>query len=405
MLIHLTRAVSLILLVMFCATAAGAQGRYRKIQGVLTPEQEERIEVLRSLGYLLGHSVERAEVGVTVWDSTLAQDGLNLYTSGHGQEAILMDLRGTVIHRWSFSFPRLWPRFRVKAGDTMGVDYFFRAALAGNGDLFLMYQGAGIIRVDKDSNLLWASQCKAHHDMVVGDGGEVYVLSRDIVLWDGRPVRDDFVVVLDPEGNEARRVSLLRAFEDSRQWSALLDVWKWNPNGDLFHANSIEPLGGGRFLLSLRHVDALVVLNLETEVIEWVGMGEFTGQHDARMVDGGDVLIFDNQYNWNHPGNGESRVLQLTFPGLEVVWRYGAGPEFYSESAGAAQRLPNGNTLISESDRGRAFEVTPAGEIVWEFCSPHRRGRDEVATLFRLQRVWPQQRFWSGGDGKNEEGD
>jgi hypothetical protein len=45
--------------------------------------------------------------------------------------------------------------------------------------------------------------------------------------------------------------------------------------------------------------------------------------------------------------------------------------------------------LITESERGRAFEITPAGEVVWEFVSPHRGGRNSelVATLFELVRL------------------
>jgi len=37
---------------------------------------------------------------------------------------------------------------------------------------------------------------------------------------------------------------------------------------------------------------------------------------------------------------------------------------------GYAQRLPNGNTLITESSFGRFFEVTKQGEIVWEYVNP-----------------------------------
>src|SRR5258706_14516162 len=37
---------------------------------------------------------------------------------------------------------------------------------------------------------------------------------------------------------------------------------------------------------------------------------------------------------------------------------------------GNAQRLPNGNTLITESSFGRFFEVTKEGEIVWEYVNP-----------------------------------
>jgi hypothetical protein len=39
---------------------------------------------------------------------------------------------------------------------------------------------------------------------------------------------------------------------------------------------------------------------------------------------------------------------------------------------GAMQRLPNGSTLINKSAAGRALEVTPAGEIVWQFHNPER---------------------------------
>ena len=39
-----------------------------------------------------------------------------------------------------------------------------------------------------------------------------------------------------------------------------------------------------------------------------------------------------------------------------------------------AQRLPNGNTLICEGDTGRLFEVTSAGELVWEYVNPHFGG-------------------------------
>jgi hypothetical protein len=42
----------------------------------------------------------------------------------------------------------------------------------------------------------------------------------------------------------------------------------------------------------------------------------------------------------------------------------------------AQERLPNGNTLVTESDGGRLFELTPGGEIVWEYINPERGGAD-----------------------------
>lgn len=57
------------------------------------------------------------------------------------------------------------------------------------------------------------------------------------------------------------------------------------------------------------------------------------------------------------PSTNEVRVL---FEGSEET-------PFYSWRRGKAQLLPNKNLLIAESEKGRAFEVTPEGELVWEY--------------------------------------
>ena len=58
--------------------------------------------------------------------------------------------------------------------------------------------------------------------------------------------------------------------------------------------------------------------------------------------------------------------------------------------------LPNGNTLVVETDGGRALELTEDGEIVWEFRSPYRAGEgaDKVAHLYSLERVDQGQTAW-----------
>ena len=38
---------------------------------------------------------------------------------------------------------------------------------------------------------------------------------------------------------------------------------------------------------------------------------------------------------------------------------------------GCAQRLPGANTLISEVNKGCIFKITPDGDIMREFVSPH----------------------------------
>ena len=52
---------------------------------------------------------------------------------------------------------------------------------------------------------------------------------------------------------------------------------------------------------------------------------------------------------------------------LNVLWSY-SHPDLFSPKVSGAQRLENGNTLITEGDSGY-WEVTGDGEIVWRFES------------------------------------
>jgi hypothetical protein len=86
----------------------------------------------------------------------------------------------------------------------------------------------------------------------------------------------------------------------------------------------------------------------------------------------------------------------------QVAWQYPEDPavEFFSATCGSNQRLANGDTLITETDRGRAFEVDADGNIVWEFLNPHRAGDDDelIASLFEVVRLPPDQPLdWLAG--------
>ena len=48
-----------------------------------------------------------------------------------------------------------------------------------------------------------------------------------------------------------------------------------------------------------------------------------------------------------------------------------ASSNFFSPCISNAQRLPNGNTLINDGWFGRFFEVTSAGDVVWEYVNPY----------------------------------
>ena len=56
----------------------------------------------------------------------------------------------------------------------------------------------------------------------------------------------------------------------------------------------------------------------------------------------------------------------------QVVWSYQSRSNqgFFSHIGSGVQRLPNGNTLICAMTEGHLFEVTAAGDVVWEYINP-----------------------------------
>jgi hypothetical protein len=211
---------------------------------------------------------------------------------------------------------------------------------------------------------------------------------------EGRALYEDFVARLDPQGRELRRVSVLEALKQS-PWASLL-ARAPTDSGDLLHTNALFPLddlhpdgvaGPHRVLLSLRHLDALVVLDLDTERLVWAGTGSFEHQHDCEITARGDLMLFDNR---GGPGD-TSRVLAMEPWTLRPRWSW-AGPPGQSLSSsvlGAAQLLPNGDLLVTESTRGRALEVAPGGDVVWEYRNPETTGPGGayVAAIFEMIRI------------------
>ncbi len=93
---------------------------------------------------------------------------------------------------------------------------------------------------------------------------------------------------------------------------------------------------------------------------------------------GGNIMAFNNG-----EGRHYSEIIEITppidstgsyiyVPGAAYgpaapAWSYSAGNGFFSQHLGSCQRLPNGNTLISESTSGYLFEVDYSGNVVWDY--------------------------------------
>jgi hypothetical protein len=361
----------------------------------------ERAAEVRAVPYLQGYRPAKDLPQVIVRDAAAVAPGLNLFNSGHAAEAVLMDRDGRVLHRWRYPLRRLWPDLAADP-DTAKLEYWRRVRLFPNGDLLAIYEGFGIVRLDARSNVLWAHRGGIHHDLDVLPNGDVWVLDREGKLIprinSKNGVLEDFVTLLDPHGRVLRRVSILESFERSR-WASLLARIP-RDGGDVFHTNTLEVLDGrfadrnpafrrGNLLISVLKLDTLAVLDPDRGEIVWARTGSWRRQHQATFLADGRMLLFDN----TGPGHDRSRVIELDPLSGDIVWQFGGTPEvdFFSKTLGSCQRLANGNTLITESENGRALEVARDGRIVWELNNPYRAGEhgELVAVLFEVQRLPP----------------
>jgi Arylsulfotransferase (ASST) len=391
------------------AADTAAQGKWRKARRPPSPVSGAAADV-RAIPYLQGYKPAAGNLStVVVHDPKAVDPGLNLYVSGHAAEAVLMDMDGKVLHRWRYPLRRLWPDLAADPTNAK-LEYWRRAYLFPNGDLLGIYEGLGLVKLDAQSRVLWARRGGFHHDLSVTPDGEIWVLYREgrIVprINPKEGILEDMVAVLGPDGRMRRKISLLAAFERS-PYAFLLG--RMERSGDTFHTNTLELLDGrlagrdpafreGNVLLSVLKLDTLAILDPERGSIVWAKTGEWRRQHQPTFLDNGDLLLFDNG-----GAADRSRVLEIDPLSGAVHWQFGGGrgQDLFSKTLGSCQRLPNGDTLITESESGRALEVTPDKRIVWEFNNPHRAGNHNelVAVLFEMVRLPRDWMTWTKKSG------
>ncbi len=353
-------------------------------------------EQLEALGYVSTNPTDRPELrGVTARQAS--SRGLNVHCTRDRAYAVLTDMAGHELHRWTAS------------EDEARTRTWMHVEPRPDGSLFVLTKDRDITKYDFDSQLVWRHRMRAHHDLAFHEDGRIFVLARRRHHWRYRgeriPVLADSVAVLSPEGELLETHELLPLFGDAipahrlaRNRDALGDeealarLVRAGGVGDVLHTNSIELLHreipgvapAGSILVSFRALSRIAILDADaSRVLFTWGEGELQQQHDARQLPNGNLMVFDNGI-----ARRRSRAIELDPVTREIVWQY-TDDDLFSRIRGGAQPLPNGNVLITESEEGHALEVTRGGELVWEYWNPDVRAGHPPrrAVIYRLNRV------------------
>lgn len=352
---------------------------------------------LGAIGYAPGSEPPRAGATpeTTHFDAARVAPGVNLMTSGDRARAELRALDDTLLHAWELPYEshrNLPPREGPHQAP------WRRVTLLEDGSLLAIHDGRALVRIGPDSEPLWASPLRAHHDLAL-DGDRIHVLTRgERVVPEVHPkvaIVDDVVTTIDRAGNVLSELSLWDALVRS-EWRAMLDDLTVR-SGDVMHSNSIELLDGrladrhpafaaGNWLLCARDLDLVFVVDPRAGLVVWLATGPWRAPHHPTVTDHGTVLLFDNLGR-----DGDSRLVELEVVNGSIVsqWAPTDPADFSTQFCGVAAPLANGNVLVTETCRGRAFELTPVGDIVWEYHSPRRFGPAGryVAALFEVERI------------------
>ncbi len=263
-----------------------------------------------------------------------------------------------------------------------------------------------------------------------------------------KPLVDDVIFEVNWEGEIIWEWVCSEHFDEMGFSEAAKNTMARNPTmvvgkgevGDWMHMNSMSTLGPNHWydsgdkrfhpdniIWDGRQTNIIAIIDKKSGKIVWqIGpdydqsealrqLGWIIGQHHAHMIPKGlpgegNILVFDNGgfagYGNPNPGsfNGHnnalrdySRILEFDPITLKIVWQYtylegGHLPimnnyKFYSPLISSAQRLLNGNTLITEGSGGRIFEVTAGHEIVWEYISPYFGMDNKSNHVYRAYRV------------------
>ena len=338
--------------------------------------------------------------GVQVRTADRMQPGYTLFIIHRSAKAVLVDDEGTILRTWSDPGAQMWDdaellpngNLVVVGGETTTDD------VKGVSDEARYCAGFAW-----DGEALWRRNNLAHHDIGLGPDGNLLTLTYERriepAVHESVELRDDAVTLLSPDGDVVKSLTLYAPIAAKPEMFPLLPVEPSHVGGhelvNLFQTSSVDrsyvaalasenPLyTPSAAIVTFRRQNRVAIFDLESGELLWAwGQDELSGPNDAQVLANGHVLVFDNGVD-----SAGSRVIEVDPKNGEIVWTYEGDPpsSFHTEIKGSAQRLANGDTLITNADDGEIIEVTSDGEIVWRYLGLDR-SRGKRAPIAGAQR-------------------
>ena len=336
-------------------------------------------------------TIRRRGVGLRGYDAERAFAGFTLFSPlpSSNRTVYLIDMQGNVVHAWQMPYAPGQSGYLTDRGTL-----FYNGQIPNDSHVGRApYKGGAALEMTWDGRVLWEVKHPDHnHDGIRLRNGNVMLICQ-------KPLPDEIAVRVQGgrRGSEYDNGKMDAPYLVEMTTDGKI-VWEWrswdylDPAADPITAsqddrdvwtvaNGVSEMPDGNLLLSFRDISTVVMINRETGAIYWkLGAPPLAGQHAPYLLPNGHILLFDNGPHRLDQSFPYSRVLEIAPATKAIVWKFQEArvADFFSPRLSNAQRLPNGNTLINEGWFGRFFEVTPAGDVVWEYVNPYFGARQNL---------------------------
>ncbi|MFC1997865.1 arylsulfotransferase family protein [Chloroflexota bacterium] len=337
---------------------------------------------------------------IPVFEKEDAYNNLSLITSIIEDSSLsvsVIDMDGQTIHEWDIDWFDIWPDPTHIPKDDRRLPkgrpgtHVHGVVLLENGDIIFNFDFLGMVRLDVCGKVIWRLEYRTHHSIYKDEYNNLWVpgqINHTEPLPDlpnfKPPFIEPTVIKVNLEGEILEEISIIDLFQENGLQGLLYMPSIANRNtavsGDTLHLNDVETFPSfmedgifkaGDIMVSLRNIHAIVIFSETDLKIKHMSIGEFVRQHDPDFIDGYTISVLDNNLIAPEDYGHQSRIIIKSFLN-DQSYAYFSGNEavaFYTEVMGNHEWLPNGNLLITESDKGRAFEIDQQGNIVWEFVN------------------------------------
>lgn len=327
------------------------------------------------------------------------QPGLTLVTE-LGMDDIhrirVVDRGGRIVHEWKVDWFEIWPHADHIPQDLVpqsrpGASVHGTAFL-DDGSVVFNFEYLGMVRLNPCGEVRWRLPYQTHHSISVTERGTLWASGRitheravDRLPGFRPPFFEETAIEVSADGEKLREISIFDVLLRNGSQGYLYMGESVPKTGDILHLNDVEEFPAsmtegvfrhGDIMVSTNIINTIMVFDPTTQELRFVSSGPHVHQHDPDFVDGNNVQIFDNNYVGDLADRESSRIVSLSAVTGKTSIVFAGSPHerFYSYNQGKQQILKNGNTLITATREGRAFEITPSGQVVWEYTNLVKNG-------------------------------